>query len=248
MAKKVTMDLMVEGGKATAGAQLGGTLGPLKMNIGQVVADINKKTESFKGMQVPVKLEIDPESKEYTISVGTPPVSQLIVKEANIEKGSGEPQTVKAGVIAFEQVIKIAKMKEGSLLSNNIRSSLHSVIGSCRSMGVLIEGKEPAEVMKEMDAGVYDSLIKAEQTEIKDAEKKSRLIALGKELDVKRKQIEKEKEAAKAAAAAAAVAAPAAAVPGAPAVPGAAPVPVGKAAAPGKPAAPAAAKAAPAKK
>ncbi|MBI5391379.1 50S ribosomal protein L11 [Candidatus Woesearchaeota archaeon] len=230
MAKKVTVDLMVEGGKATAGAQLGGTLGPLKVNIGQVVSDINKKTESFKGMQVPVKLEVNPETKEYTISVGTPPISQLIVKEANIEKGSGEPHISKAGVIAFEQVIKIAKMKEDALLANNFRSALHSVIGSCRSMGVLIEGKESAEIMKEMDAGKYDALINAEQTEIKDQEKKSRLQALGKELDTKRKQREKEKEAAKAAEAAAAAQT-------ATAAPGTAPVEGAAAATPGKPAA-----------
>ncbi len=215
MTKKVVIDLMIEGGKATAGAQLGGTLGPLKMNIGQVVADINKKTESFKGMTVPVKLEVDPESKEYTISVGTPPVSQLIAKEAGIEKGSGEPNIHKAGVIAFEQAIKIVKMKQDGLIVKNMKAGVKSVLGSCRAMGVLVEGKEIADVMKEVDAGVYDSLINAEKTEVVDTEKKERLKILAKELSEKMKLVIKEKEAAKAAAAAAAATAPATAAGGA---------------------------------
>ncbi len=215
MAKNITMDLMVEGGKATAGAQLGGALGPLKMNIGQVVADINKKTESFKGMQVPVKLEINPESKEYTISVGTPPVSQLISKEAGIEKGSGEPNAHKAGVIAFEQVIKIVKMKQDSLIVKDMKAGVKNVIGSCRAMGVLVDGKEPAVVTQEVNEGKYDALIKAEKTTVDDPEKVAKLKALAKELNEKMKQVLKEKEAAKAAAAAAAATAATAPVAGA---------------------------------
>ena len=210
MTKKVVVDLMVDGGKATAGAALGGTLGPLKMNLGQVVADINKKTDVFKGMKVPVKLEVDPETKTYTMSIGTPPVSQLIGKEIGVEKGSGEPNTNKAGVIAIEQVIKVAKMKYDGFIVKDMKAAVKNVIGSCRSMGILVEGKESAEVMEEVNAGKYDSLIKAEKTEISDPEKKARFSALSKELDTKMKQVAKQKAEAKAAAEAAATAAAAA--------------------------------------
>ncbi len=235
MAKKVVVDLMVDGGKATAGAALGGTLGPLKMNLGQVVSDINKKTDVFKGMKVPVKLEVDPDTKTYTMSIGTPPVSQLISKEASIEKGSGEPHVNKAGVIAFEQVIKIAKMKYDSFIVNDLKAGVKNVIGSCRSMGILIEGKEAAEVMKELEQGVYDPLIKAEKTEITDNEKKAKFTALGNELAAKMKQVAKQKAEAKAAAEAAATAAAAAGT--APAAAGA--TPAATPAAPAKAAAPA---------
>ncbi len=220
MAKKIVVELMVDGGKAAAGAQLGGTLGPLKMNLGQVVSDINKRTEIFKGMKVPVKLEVNPETKEYAMSIGTPPVSQLIGKEAGVEKGSGEPNVNKAGVIAMEQVIKIAKMKADSLIVKDVKAGVKTVIGSCRSMGILVEGKEPAEMMKELNAGTYDTMIKAENVEISDPEKKARFKDLGKELSEKMRQVAKAKAEAKAAAeasataAAAAGAAPAAASPG----------------------------------
>src|SRR3989344_3348418 len=91
MGKKQTVDALVEGGKASAGPPIGSSLGPLGMNVGQIVADINKKTAAFKGMQVPVKINVDPESKEYDISIGTPPASSLILKEAGVEKGAGNP-------------------------------------------------------------------------------------------------------------------------------------------------------------
>ncbi|MFA4887776.1 MAG: 50S ribosomal protein L11 [Candidatus Nanoarchaeia archaeon] len=231
MAKKVVVELMVDGGKATAGAALGGTLGPLKMNIGQVVSDINKKTEVFKGMKVPVKLEIDPETKEYTMTIGTPPISQLIGKEIGVEKGSGEPNVNKAGVIAIEQVIKVAKMKYDGFIVKDMKAAVKNVIGSCRSMGILVEGKEAAQVMVELNEGTYDTLITSEKTEVTDAEKKARFSALSKELDAKMKQVAKQKAEAKAAAEAAATAAAAAGGSPASAAPaaGAKPAPAAKA-------------------
>ena len=84
------IETLVNGGQATAAPPLGPALGPMGVNIGQVVADINKKTADFKGMQVPVKVEIDLDTKDYTISIGTPPASGLIKQEAGIKKGSGK--------------------------------------------------------------------------------------------------------------------------------------------------------------
>jgi len=66
---KETVELMVEGGKATAGAALGQSLGPLRVNIGEVVQKINTKTSSFKGMKVPVKVIVNTETKEVEESV-----------------------------------------------------------------------------------------------------------------------------------------------------------------------------------
>ena len=67
------VEVLIEGGKATAAPPLGPALGPMGVNIGEVVAQINTKTQDFKGMQVPVTVAINTDSKEFTISVGTPP-------------------------------------------------------------------------------------------------------------------------------------------------------------------------------
>ncbi|MBS3152415.1 50S ribosomal protein L11 [Candidatus Woesearchaeota archaeon] len=224
MGKKQTVDALVEGGKASAGPPIGSSLGPLKVNIGQVVTQINDMTKDFKGMKVPVKIIVDTETKEFEIKIGTPPATQLIMKEIGLEKGSGEPNINKAGVISFEQVIKVAKMKSSSLIVNNIKSAVKTIVGSCQSAGILIDGKDAIEILKEIDEGKYDSLINSGKTE-PDAEKKKKLDELAKELDVKRKQLEKQKAEAKAAAEAAKAASPAAGAPTAvaPAGAGAAP-------------------------
>ena len=232
MGKKQIVEALVEGGKASAAPPLGSSLGPLKVNIGLVVSQINDKTKDFKGMKVPVKVIVDLDSKEFTIEIGTPPASQLIMKEINLEKGSGEAKVVKAGVISMEQIFKVARMKQSSLIINNMKSAVKTMVGSCQSAGILVDGKEPAEILKEIDAGKFDNIIENGITE-PSAEKKKMLDDMAKEIDSKKKQRVKEKEAAKAAAEAAAKEA-AAATP----APGAAPA-VG-AATPGKTAAPAA--------
>src|SRR5574341_1557700 len=102
---KQSIEKLVEDGKATAAPPLGPALGPLGVNIGQVISEINKKTAAFKGMQVPVKIIVETTDKSFTIEVGTPPVSALIKKEANIEKGSGAPNVDKVADIKIEQII-----------------------------------------------------------------------------------------------------------------------------------------------
>lgn len=220
MGKKQIVEALVEGGKASAGPPIGSSLGPMKVNIGQVVTQINDKTKDFKGMKVPVKIIVDTEDKTFEITIGTPPASQLIMKEISLEKGSGEPNLNKAGVISFEQVIKVAKMKSSSLLVNNLKSAVKTIIGSCQSAGILIDGKDAKEVLKEIDEGKYDNLISSGKTE-PDQEKKQRLAELTKEIESKKKQVEKQKAEAKAAADAAA-AAKAAAAPAAGTAPAAA--------------------------
>ncbi len=186
------IESLVEGGKATAAPPLGPALGPLGVNIGQVVAEINKKTAEFKGMQVPVKVTVA-DDKSFTISVGTPPVSALVKKEAGIQKGAGNPLTDQVADLKIEQTIKIAKMKADVLLGKDMFSKVKEVIGSCDSMGVMVEGKRARDTIKDINAGKYDETIKAEKTELtqeelkaQEAEKKK----LQEELEKKRVQFE----------------------------------------------------------
>lgn len=162
---KQTVEAMVEGGKATAAPPLGPALGPLGVNIGQVISEINKKTSDFKGVQVPIKIVVD-EDKSITITVGTPPASALVKQEAHIEKGSGSPQSDLVADIKIEQVIKIAKMKGDGLSGKTMFDRVKEVAGTCNSMGVMIEGKRAVETIADINSGMYDSEIKAEKTEL----------------------------------------------------------------------------------
>lgn len=156
MAKQV-VDALINGGKASAAPPLGPALGPLGVNIGQVIAEINKKTAAFDGMQVPVAVEVDTETKEFTISVGTPPASALIKQEAGIKKASGKPQEDFVANLSMEQIIKIAQMKESGLTGKTLREQAREIMGTCQSMGVTIEGSKAQEAFKKMDEGAFDA-------------------------------------------------------------------------------------------
>jgi large subunit ribosomal protein L11 len=158
-----TIETLVEGGKVIA-SSLAPQLGHLGVNIQKIIEEINRKTESFKGLQLPVKIKINEKTKEFEIEVGSPPVSQLIKKELGLEKlaglkkdESGRPAD-KVGNLTIEQVIKIAKSKDNML--GDLKQKVKQVLGTCLSCGVTVEGKDPREVIKEVDEGKYDDKIK----------------------------------------------------------------------------------------
>jgi large subunit ribosomal protein L11 len=189
-----TVEALVEGGKASAAPPLGPALGPLGVNIGDVVAKINEKTASFKGMQVPVKVIVDSENKSFEISIGTPPVASLIIKEANIKKGSGKPNSIKVADLKIPQIIKVAKMKEDALLGSDLKNKIKEIIGTCDSMGVLVEGKQARETIQDVNEGMFDKEIKEEKTELTQ-EEKTELEAERKELQAHAKEVEAEEKA-----------------------------------------------------
>jgi large subunit ribosomal protein L11 len=158
MAEKKVVEALVSGGQATAGPPLGPALGPLGVNVLAIVNKINELTKDYSGMKVPVKVTVDPETKEFEVSVGTPTTSALIVSELKIRKGSGTPSTEKVGNLTMEQIMSIAKLKRPELLAKTLKAAAKEVLGSCVSMGVTVEGKDPREVQREIDEGKYDQI------------------------------------------------------------------------------------------
>ncbi|HOP66768.1 MAG TPA: 50S ribosomal protein L11 [Methanoregulaceae archaeon] len=152
------VEVLVPGGKATAGPPIGPALGPLGINVKAVVDEINKQTATFNGMQVPVRIEVD-EKKNFTVSVGIPPTTALIKKEVNVEKGSPEPNMQIVGDLPMEAAVRIARMKQNDMLSYDLKGAVKEVIGTCVSMGVNVDGKRPKEVFAAVDAGEYDKLL-----------------------------------------------------------------------------------------
>ncbi|MDD5172211.1 MAG: 50S ribosomal protein L11 [Candidatus ainarchaeum sp.] len=153
-----TIDAIVEGGKATPGPPLAPALAPMGVNIGQVVAKINEATKAFSGMKVPVKVHVDPKTKQFTIEVGSPPTAEIIKKEAGIEKGAGNREAP-AGNLSMAKAVAIAKSKTNSL-GKDTKETLKEILGTCVSMGVTIDGKKAREAIKEVNEGKHDSLLK----------------------------------------------------------------------------------------
>jgi large subunit ribosomal protein L11 len=158
MADKKVVELLINGGQANAGPPLGPALGPLGVNTMAVVNRINELTRDYAGMKVPVKVTVDVETKSFEVAIGTPTSSALIVSELKIEKGSGTPNTAKVGNLTMEQVVRIAKIKRPELLAPTLKSAAKEMLGTCVSMGVTVEGKDPREVQKEIDDGKYEEL------------------------------------------------------------------------------------------
>lgn len=152
-----TIKVLIEGGKANAAA-MGQSLGMAGLNIGKVVADVNAATKDYSGMKVPVAIIYD-NSKNYRLEVGVPQTSQLLKKEAGIEKGAGNREAP-AGNVTIEQILKVAKQKQAQMMSTDLKKNLKEVMGVCLSMGLTVEDKDPRVVQKELDEGSYDDRIK----------------------------------------------------------------------------------------
>lgn len=156
MGEKKTVASLVVGGEANAGPPLGPALGPLGVNVMMIVKEINEKTKDYPGMRVPIKVHVDTETKEFEVEVGVPTTSALIVKATGVEKGSGIPNTELQGDLSFEELLKIANAKKDQSYGRNLKSVAREVTGSCVSMGIKIEGKDPREFQKELGEGKWD--------------------------------------------------------------------------------------------
>lgn len=164
MGRKEVLDLLIEGGKAAPGPTTAPKLSAMKVNIQEIFKQINDKTKSYAGMQVPVKLSVDADTKEFEIKVGTPPVSALIKKEIGVEfaKITEEEKTkgkTSVGNITMPQLVKVAKMKMDDFLARDLKAATKIVVGTCASMPMTVEGKKAKEVIKEIDEGKWDSVI-----------------------------------------------------------------------------------------
>jgi len=144
----VEVSILVEGGKAAAGATLGSALGPLGVNVGQVVTKINEETKQFAGMRVPVIIRVDPNTRSFTLVVGRPPVAALLLKEAKKEKGSGKPKGEVIGDVSLEAVKRIAEAKGEDLEGRSIEEKMNQVIGTCVSLGLSVAGEDPRTMLK----------------------------------------------------------------------------------------------------
>jgi large subunit ribosomal protein L11 len=143
------VSVLVEGGKATAGPPLGPALGPLGVNVVQVVQAINEQTKGFAGMRVPVVVKVNPSTRQFTLVVGRPPVAALLLKEAGKEKGSGKSKSEVLGDVSLQQVKQIAEAKGSDLFGRSIEEKMNQVIGTCVSMGLTVGGEDPRALLKQ---------------------------------------------------------------------------------------------------
>ncbi|MGN0788235.1 MAG: 50S ribosomal protein L11 [Candidatus Onthoplasma sp.] len=141
MAKKVkaVVKMQLPAGKATPAPPTGSMLGPHGINIAGFVKEFNDKSANMIGYNLPVIITIY-EDRSFTFVLKQPPVADLVLKEAGIEKGSDKTPKNKVGKITVDQLRKIAETKMSDLNAASIEAAMSMIAGSCRSMGVVVEG------------------------------------------------------------------------------------------------------------
>ena len=131
--------LQIEAGKATPAPPVGPALGSSGVNIMQFVKEFNDRTASQGGMTIPVVITVY-KDKTFEFITKVPPVAVLIKKAINIQKGSGKPNKDKVAKITMAQVKQIAEQKMPDLNAASIETAMSMVMGTARSMGVVVEG------------------------------------------------------------------------------------------------------------
>ncbi len=194
--------ILAEGGAMKPGPALSQKLGPAGISLNKVIEEVNEATKNFKGLKVPVELEVDLGTKQFEIQVFSPPVSELLKREIGIKKGSGVQLKLQAANASIEQIISVAITKMPGLLCKDLKSAVKTIVGTCGSLGILVENKVASEIEEDIDDGKYDAEIKAEKRET-DPEKRKELDAYFAEVKSKQdaklklEQVAKEEEAEK---------------------------------------------------
>ena len=137
--KEITnvVKLQIEAGKATPAPPVGPALGSTGINIMQFTKEFNEKTANQPGMIIPVVITVY-QDKSFTFITKVPPVAVLIKKALKIEKGSGKPNKDKVATITKAQVEEIAQTKMEDLNAASLETAMSMVMGTARSMGVVV--------------------------------------------------------------------------------------------------------------
>lgn len=140
----------------------GPAVGPTGINIKDVIDEINEKTMIFKGLTVPVRIECDPETKQFEIFIETPSTASLLLKEVGAEKGSSSSVEDKVGNLTLDQIINVVEAKKDKFLEKNFKYAVKSVLGTALSVGITVEGLDPRELQKRIENGEFDDKIRGE--------------------------------------------------------------------------------------
>ena len=141
MAKKVIgfIKLQIQAGQANPAPPVGPALGQQGVNIMDFCKAFNAATQDKMGDLIPVEITVFAD-RSFTFITKTPPASRLILKAANLNKGSGEPNRNKVGHVTEKDLHSIAETKMKDLNANTIEKAVEMIKGTCVSMGIEVKG------------------------------------------------------------------------------------------------------------
>ena len=137
MAKQVTkvVKLQIPAGKATPAPPVGTVLGPAGINLQEFCTKYNDATRDKMGDILPVEISIF-DDRSFDFVIKTPPAAFLIMKAANVKKGSSKGSSEKIGKITKAQLTEIAETKLPDLNAYTVEEAMKIVEGTARNMGI----------------------------------------------------------------------------------------------------------------
>lgn len=141
-AKKVIkqIKLQIEAGKANPAPPVGPALGQAQLNIMEFCKQFNERTKAQIGIKLPVVITVFSD-RSFTFITKSPPAALLVKKNLNLQSGSPTPHVLKVGSITRKQLEEIAQLKMQDLNANDLDAAVKIIAGTCRSMGVTVEGQ-----------------------------------------------------------------------------------------------------------
>lgn len=137
MAKEITkkVKLQIEAGKATPAPPVGTVLGPAGINLQEFCTRYNDATRDKMGDILPVEISIF-DDRSFDFVIKTPPAAFLIMKAANVKKGSSKGSSEIVGSITKAQLKEIAETKLPDLNAYDVDEAMKIVEGTARNMGI----------------------------------------------------------------------------------------------------------------
>lgn len=176
MAKQVTkiVRIQIEAGKATPAPPVGTVLGPAGINLQEFCTRYNDATRERMGDIIPVEISIY-EDRTFDFILKTPPTASLIMKAANVKKGSVKGANEVIATITKDELRKIAEIKMPDLNAYDIEAAMNIVAGTARNMGIAIKGLNDAELAEQakeaQEAEAKAAELEAEFAEMEEATK-----------------------------------------------------------------------------
>lgn len=139
MAKKIMayIKLQIPAGKANPSPPVGPALGQHGVNIMEFCKAFNAKTQSMGDTIIPVVITVY-QDRSFSYITKTPPASVLLLKAANVAKGSGNPKIERVAEIGRDKIREIAEIKMPDLNAYDIESAMRIIEGSARSAGLTV--------------------------------------------------------------------------------------------------------------
>ena len=139
MAKKIQskFKLIIPAGAANPSPPIGPACGQRGVNIMEFCKAFNEKTKDKAGFKIPVIVTVYSD-KTFTFETKQPPATDLIMRAANIKKGTDNPILNKVGSISKAKLDEIVDQKIADLNTDDREMAAKILAGSCRSMGVEI--------------------------------------------------------------------------------------------------------------